>query len=83
VTKSDAPPLNVTKPVTKRKKSSTAMNLALKILPTESDIAVRSVDDRIRAFLSGETNGEDVLGEIYDHVLEEPIPDRLRAVLRR
>jgi hypothetical protein len=59
------------------------MNLALKIFPTESDIAVRSVDDRIRAFLSGETNGEDVLGEIYDRVLDEPIPDRLRAILRR
>jgi len=59
------------------------MHLALKSLPIESDIEVRSVDERIRAFLSGETHGEDVLGEIYDHVLDEPIPEKMLALLRR
>ena len=59
------------------------MHLALKSLPIESDISVRSVDERIRAFLNGETNGEDVLSELYDHVLDEPVPETMLAMLRR
>jgi hypothetical protein len=41
------------------------------------------VDRRIRAFLAGETCGEDVLGALYGHVADEPIPERLRAILKR
>ena len=40
------------------------------------------LDRRIRAFLDGETNGEDVLPLLYDHLLDEPIPPRLRALLK-
>src|ERR1700733_8547233 len=39
------------------------------------------VDRRIRAFLSGETHGEDVLHALYGSVADEPIPERLRAIL--
>jgi hypothetical protein len=39
------------------------------------------VDRRIRAFLAGETHGEDVLAALYGHVADEPIPERLRALL--
>jgi len=42
-----------------------------------------SADRRIRAFLAGETHGEDVLGALYGHVADEPMPQRLRALLRR
>jgi hypothetical protein len=46
--------------------------------PTES----RSVADRITDFVGGRTHGEDLLHELYDYVLEEPIPQRMRALLR-
>jgi hypothetical protein len=59
------------------------MNLAVRRLPVRPQIQLCSTDSRIRAFLDGETNGEDVLHELYDHVLDEPIPGRLRALLRR
>jgi hypothetical protein len=42
-----------------------------------------SYDRRIRAFLSGETHGEDVLGALYGDAADEPIPERLRAILNR
>jgi len=41
-----------------------------------------SVDRRIRAFLNGESHGEDVLGALYGHVADEPVPQRLRALLK-
>lgn len=41
-----------------------------------------SIDRRIRAFLNGESQGQDVLGALYGHVADEPIPERLRALLR-
>ena len=41
-----------------------------------------SIDRRIRAFLSGESHGEDVLGVLYGQVADEPIPERLRALLK-
>ena len=59
------------------------MSLAVNYQPVEPIMIPRSVDERIRAFLRNETDGGDVLHEIYDHVLDEPIPDRLRALLRR
>lgn len=59
------------------------MSLALALQPVQPPIAIPSVEARIRAFLSGETDGEDVLHEIYDHVLDEPIPESMRALLKR
>ena len=44
-------------------------------------IISRSVADRIADFVDGRTDGEDLLHELYDHVLEEPIPQRMRALL--
>jgi hypothetical protein len=40
------------------------------------------VDRRIRAFLSGETHGEDVLHALYGSAIDEPIPARLLAILK-
>ena len=74
---------NVTKVVTAKPMRKTAMSLALAFEPVPQPIAIRSADARIRAFLAGETDGEDVLHEIYDHVLDEPIPESMRALLKR
>jgi hypothetical protein len=46
-------------------------------------LAPPSVVDRIAAFLAGRTHGEDLLHELYDYVLEEPVPRRMREVLAR
>ena len=60
------------------------MNLAAaRRLPVETNIRFCSTDSRIRTFLDGESDGEDLLHAIYDHVLDEPVPERLRAILRR
>lgn len=42
----------------------------------------RSIDRRIRAFLNGESHGEDVLGALYGKATGEAVPERLRALLR-
>ena len=50
-----------------------------------TDIAIDappSINDEIRAFLDGETNGEPLLHALYDHVLDEAIPARLLEALR-
>ena len=53
-------------------------------VPTQATLAgsVGSIDRRIRAFLNGEGHGEDVLGALYGRVADEPIPERLRTLLR-
>jgi len=58
------------------------MCLAVKPLPAERQIATSSVDRDIRDFLAGRTDGADLLHALYDHVLDEPVPQFLRDVLR-
>jgi hypothetical protein len=41
------------------------------------------IDEQIRDFLDGRTDGEEPLHALYDHVLEEPLPPRLLDPLRR
>jgi hypothetical protein len=40
------------------------------------------VSEQIRNFLAGHTNGEALFHALYDDVLDEPIPERLLAVLQ-
>ena len=56
---------------------------ALKIVPTPSGAPIASADREIRDFLAGRTDGEDVLHALYDHVLDEPVPERFLELLRR
>jgi hypothetical protein len=49
-------------------------------VPSNS-LAETSIPGRIAAFLDGRTCGEDLLHELYDHILDEPIPDAMRAIL--
>jgi hypothetical protein len=46
-------------------------------------IAGGSTDRDIRDFVAGKTDGEPLLHALYDHVLDEPIPERLLTLLRR
>jgi hypothetical protein len=57
------------------------MCLAATRLPAERQIAM-SIDSDIRDFLAGRNDGELVLHALYDHVLDEPVPQFLRDVLR-
>lgn len=58
------------------------MPLAAKCLPIKPRFPRCSVDRDIRDFLAGKTDGEVLLHALYDRVLDEPVPERLRAVLR-
>jgi hypothetical protein len=42
-----------------------------------------STEREIRDFVTGKTDGENVLHALYDHVLDEPVPERLTALLKR
>lgn len=44
---------------------------------------IPSVKDQIAAFLDGRTHGEDLLHTLYDHVLDEPIPESMRRLLNK
>jgi hypothetical protein len=58
------------------------VHLAVQRLHVEPRIPPKSTDGEIRDFLNGETNGARLLHAMYDHVLDEPVPERLLALLR-
>ena len=37
----------------------------------------------IANFLDGRTHGESLLHALYDHILAEPVPERLRELLKK
>jgi hypothetical protein len=59
------------------------MYLTVRHRAAEPHIAVSWIDRDIRDFLAGRNEGNDLLHALYDHVLDEPVPERLRAVLKR
>jgi len=59
------------------------MFLAAKCRPVEPILAPSPVDRDIRDFLEGKNDGDDLLHALYDQVLDEPVPERLKALLRR
>ncbi len=48
--------------------------------PVERHLVRCSTGREIRDFLNGKTDGEDLLHALYDHVLDEPVPERLTAI---
>jgi hypothetical protein len=48
----------------------------------ESKFRQDAVADRISDFLDGRTHGEELLHALYDHVLDEAIPERMRSLFR-
>ena len=41
-----------------------------------------AVGEQLLDFLDGKTDGEELLRALYDHVLDEAIPERMRALFR-
>ncbi len=41
-----------------------------------------TVEKQILDFLEGRTHGEDLLHALHDYVLDEPIPERMRALFQ-
>jgi hypothetical protein len=41
-----------------------------------------TVGEQLLDFLDGRTDGEELLHALYDHVLDEPVPERMRALFR-
>jgi hypothetical protein len=69
------------------KKSDNAMMPHFQITAATQSVSLtggsrNSVDCRIRAFLNGKSHGEDVLGALYGDVANEPVPERLRALIK-
>jgi len=60
-----------------------AMQPAVRCRAMRLNVMVSSVDRDIRDFLGGKSAGEDLLRRLYDRVLDEPVPDHLRSLLRR
>jgi hypothetical protein len=48
-----------------------------------AELPVSPVEARMSAFLDGKTNGEELLHALFDHVLHEPIPQSMRAILKQ
>ncbi len=38
--------------------------------------------EQLLDFLDGRTDGEELLHALYDHVLDEPVPERMRTLFR-
>lgn len=69
---------NVTEPAKQRR----AMYFGSKCAAAQRWVARPSLDREIGDFIAGRTDGEAVLHALYDHVLDEPVPLRLRALLK-
>jgi hypothetical protein len=52
-------------------------------IPCRPAVPYPSVHEQIAAFLDGKTHGEELLHQLYDYVLDEPIPESMRALLER
>jgi hypothetical protein len=90
MTKSAASLPDFTRETPRPQEEYTSMHLALKQpacaeapIVTEPHVATSWVDRDIRDFLAGKNDGGELLHALYDHILDEPVPERLRAVLKR
>ena len=49
----------------------------------KADFLCNPVAKQILDFLDGRTRGAELLHALYDHVLDEPIPKRMRELLKK
>ena len=68
-------------------KTQSAMNpsarpLILPISISGASFLLPPLEDQIADFLDGRTHGESLLHALYDHVLDEPIPERMRGLFK-
>lgn len=82
MTSSDISASNATPTATRNNRLLQESALVMNLSFAETIIPTRSVDSQIRAFIAGDNDGEDLLHAIYDHVLDEPVPARLQALLK-
>jgi hypothetical protein len=61
-------------------KTSTATIAACGV-PVQGFLA-NTVEEQIIDFLDGRTDGEELLHALHDHILDEPIPERMLALFR-
>lgn len=61
-------------------KALVAEEIELPIFLTDLDAAI---DRQIRLFLNGENDGSELLRGLYGDAIDEPIPARLTALLKR
>jgi hypothetical protein len=47
-----------------------------------AEFAPVSLEDRVNDFLDGRTHGGELLHALYDYVLDEPIPERMRSLFK-
>ena len=52
-------------------------------LSSQAGLTGPLVKARIAEFLDGKTRGEDLLHALYDHILDEPIPQPIRELLNK
>lgn len=52
-------------------------------LPASLNDLEAAIDRQIRSFLEGDDDGGELLKGLYGNVADEPIPERLTALLRR
>ncbi|HEY1798383.1 MAG TPA: hypothetical protein VGG57_19880 [Stellaceae bacterium] len=52
-------------------------------LPASLNDLASVIDRRIRSFLNGDDNGQELLAGLYGDIVDEPIPARLTTLLRR
>jgi Anti-sigma factor NepR len=62
-------------------KHSTALAAVVVAMDAGADVGF-SVSREIERFLDGETDGSPLFHALYDDVADEPIPERLLAILR-
>jgi hypothetical protein len=49
----------------------------------DAALLANPVKQQILDFLEGRTHGEELLHALHDHVLDEPIPERMRALFNK
>jgi len=49
----------------------------------EAQLPRASIGDEIVDFLEGRTHGEGLLHALYDHILNEPVPERMRKLVQK
>jgi hypothetical protein len=50
---------------------------------SKPECSANRVQHQIIDFLDGRTHGEDLFHALYDHVLDEPIPERMCALFKK
>jgi hypothetical protein len=62
---------------------SATQSTFLRCCTSGAPLSSASVKDQIIDFLDGKSQGECLLHALYDHILDEPIPERMRFLFKK